>query len=73
MAFLYFLQISVKNPLMREAFTGLHSTEKQKAAARGELRPQLLLGFPSMTGYLEKFWWALGSRGSPVAWYLALG
>ena len=46
MAFLYFLQVSVKNPLRREAFPGLHGTEKQKAAARGKLRAQLLLGFP---------------------------
>ena len=46
MAFLYFLQVSVKNPLRREAFPGLHGTEKQKAAAREELRAQLLLGFP---------------------------
>ena len=46
MAFLYFLQVSVKNPLRREAFPGLHGTEKQKAAPRGELRAQLLLGFP---------------------------
>ena len=46
MAFLYFLQVSVKNPLRREAFPGLHGTEKQKAAPRGELRARLLLGFP---------------------------
>ena len=46
MAFLYFLQVSVKNPLRREAFPVLSGTEKQKAAARGELRAQLLLGFP---------------------------